>query len=40
MNGARYQVCYFELLERDVYAKVKMKYFMRGRVQERGKYTK
>ena len=26
MNEARYQVCYFELLESDVHAKVKMKH--------------
>lgn len=35
MNEASYQVGYFELLERDVYAKVKVKYFLRG-AQGRG----
>lgn len=37
MNEVRYPVFYFELLERDVYAEVKMKHFVRGGVWERGK---
>lgn len=40
MNEARYKVCYFKFLEKDVYAKIQVKHSMTGSVGKKGKYTK
>lgn len=39
MNEARYKVRYFELLERNIYAKIKVKHFIRRSIKQRGKQT-
>lgn len=40
MNEASYQICYFELLERDGFAKVEAKLFLRRTKGEKGEQTK